>query len=378
MLAAIALYVQRSGSAIWSPYLYAEDGSVFLQQQLLQGVSAVVTPFAGYLHLVPRLTAMLAAPFGAVHAPEVYALCALLVMVWTAITIAMCRLSYAWLLPVLMFLVPHNGEVFGTITNAQWLMACALPLIALTPAPESRAARFNQLVFVFTASLTGPFCVFAAPLFLYRWWRVADVHGTRLAWIVLASAALQMAVAASSYAPFEGETQPWHLALTLLDKWFGILAHGWYSESPWKLLLTMLMVGLLVGLCLRRQALPLNLGLMLFGATILAAAWWKFLPGHSAHFDWPDMSDRYAFVPRVMAMWVLASGLFASNVRGWVIASSVALTLCVVKIDSHGLGWWEKHNWEPLPWREQAALIDAGQAIEIPINPPPYSVDLRR
>jgi len=56
---AIFIIAVRRIDQILNPQLWAEDGVIFLQEQLSLGFSAIFTPYAGYLHLLPRLNAFI-------------------------------------------------------------------------------------------------------------------------------------------------------------------------------------------------------------------------------------------------------------------------------------------------------------------------------
>lgn len=374
-IVAMGLYVHRVGTALWRPYLYAEDGKVFLQEQLLLGTDALLTPFAGYVHAVPRLTALIASPFSAVWAPTIYAWINLGVMVWVVLTIAFCRLPYAWVLALLLFTVPHTGEVFGTITNAQWIMACALPLIAMTATPASFANRVNQRVFIALAGLSGPFSLFALPLFAWRVFERRDRHAIWLAALGATAALVQIISVANNYVSFAGDREPMHLALTILDRWAGNLAYGWRSDTWYALLLTFCYGAIVLALAWWSTQRRLNMALLFFIALILVSIWLKFMPGHSRHLDFPTVDDRYFYVPKVLTLWILAGALYAS--AHWKkIVGMLALVLSIGAVENGGLEWWRKYIYPHKPWTEQARNIDAGYAVDIPINPEPYSVQL--
>lgn len=373
VLLGLGLYIRRVRSALWEPFLWAEDGKVFLQEQLIHGIGAVTIPFAGYLHAVPRLTALVASPFSATLAPAIYAGVNLGVMAWTLLTIAFCRISYAPLLAVFLFLVPHTGEVFGTITNAQWVMACALPLIAMTEAPSTRFARGNQLVFLILAGLSGPFSIFAFPIFVWRFIRHKDGHSVRLFAIAATVALIQLLTTISNYVSFQGEREPLHLALTILDRWIGALANGWRSDDLNSSLVTAIFGLALLVLAWCSKYRQLNLAFLFLAGAVLASTWLKFMPDHSRHLDEMGTDDRYFYIPKVMAFWVLAGALSQAE-RVKQIAAAALLILSVVNVKHGDYNWWRKHTHPPKPWAVPALDIDRGKAVDIPINPTPYSV----
>lgn len=375
VLIAVALYVHRVRTAIWHPYLYAEDGVVFLQDQLINGPRAFIIPFAGYLHAVPRLTAFIASFFSATWAPAMYAGITAIFMLWTALTIAACRLPYAYLLAALLFAVPHTGEVLGTITNAQWVMACALPLILMTETPASLLNRINQCVFVVLAGLSGPFSIFVAPLSVWRLIKHRDPHSVLLSGLGIAAALIQLATLIPNYVAFHGEREPVHLAITILDRWLGSLAIGWRSESIPEMALTAAFGCVLLFLAWRSSERKLNLAFLLTTCAVLASAWLKFMPAHSRHLDYPAMDDRYFYLPKVMTFWILAGAIYTcEGKKRWLAALCLALGLLSVRHGEHD--WWRKYIYPKQEWTTYARDIDAGRAVKIIINPAPYTVTI--
>ena len=57
--ACFLLVCLRRPDALLNAQLVAEDGVTFFREQLLLGSGAVATPYNGYLHLLPRLVALL-------------------------------------------------------------------------------------------------------------------------------------------------------------------------------------------------------------------------------------------------------------------------------------------------------------------------------
>ncbi|MGA2654651.1 MAG: hypothetical protein ABSF18_01560, partial [Gammaproteobacteria bacterium] len=53
----ICIFLRFSTEYSVSDYLWAEDGQVFLTQALQMGLNSLWEPYAGYLHLYPRLFA---------------------------------------------------------------------------------------------------------------------------------------------------------------------------------------------------------------------------------------------------------------------------------------------------------------------------------
>ena len=291
-LTAACLLLLRVTDVYLHPQFWAEDGGIFFQQQKTMGAAALVEPYAGYLHLVPRLTAIIASAFPSRYAPALYNCAALAFTVWSAVTIASARYRFAWLGGLLLVAVPHQwGEVLGTITNIQWLLAPALAVVVATPTPLRPVARANQVVFTVCAALSGPFSILAVPLCAARLWTERDRHSVVLAAIVVASAATQLTEAALTYERVAGVSAPFMAALTLLDRWFGTLASGHMARSfPAVKALAVMVAAYGLALAFLRERV--HFSLLAFSALMMAATWLKYLHGYPDYFDRGWYADR--------------------------------------------------------------------------------------
>jgi hypothetical protein len=264
-----------------------------------------------------------------------------------------------------MLLVPHTGEAFATITGTQWLLAPAMALALATPAPETRWAKVNQFLFVVLAAFTGPFSVFAVPLALWRLWRDRSRYSVALAIVVLVAALVQLSVATSSLGLVKGATpEPFALALTLADRWFGELAHGSpQTRSLWQALATAIVVAAAASSLFIKERRATFALLFCFVLLSLAATEVRFV-NHRLwrHFMDAGGYDRYFYLPRLVAIWSIALLILDFRLRSLLgVAAAILIVL--------NFPFWAKRPLPRLPWKEPAAQIDRGEAARIPINP---------
>ncbi|SMD20333.1 hypothetical protein [Rhizobium sp. RU36D] len=371
------LYSRTSGH-LHNAQFWAEDGAVFFKDAFITDGTTIALPFAGYLHFMPRFTAEAASLFPSASAPAIYVWAAFAVSVWAVLVVAASRLPGAPFLAAVMLMVPHTGEVLATITNVQWICAAALTAVACSPSPSGRLNRANQVVFTFAASLSGPFSVFIGPVAVARAWRFRDPFSILIASIICGAAALQFYMVLHHYAAFEGEKHALHLALTLIDRVFGTLTHGWRSETPGELMLVAAVIAILFLLLSIKEIRWYWWCFAFVFAASLASTWTKFAPGMSMHFDWPSMDDRYFFVPRLLVVWSFAMALVVASMF-WRAISALCLGVCLLAgLYTHDHDWWNKRPLEPMSWRAEAMRLDQGQSVSIPINPPPYTVTIQR
>jgi hypothetical protein len=153
-------------------HVWAEDGARFL----LDGVkepffSNLITPYGGYLHVLPRLSAELVAalPLGwaavgfAVSAAVPRALVALITFAASAGYLRSTALRVA--LAALVIVLPvGNSEPLGNVSNLHWFLLYGLFWVLLW----RDAPRVPALVFVAVAALSSPLAFLLAPLALLR------------------------------------------------------------------------------------------------------------------------------------------------------------------------------------------------------------------
>jgi hypothetical protein len=139
----LAALIARRPDALCLPQFWAEDGPVFFQPAFDgRGAAALLEPYAGYLHLFPRLVAW---AWAATTAPPEYTP---LVFNATALLVAgVC----VWLftLPLGRALLPSDGlrlalallfvlanpavETYGNLTNLHWWMALGSVVVLSVP-----------------------------------------------------------------------------------------------------------------------------------------------------------------------------------------------------------------------------------------------------
>jgi hypothetical protein len=174
ILASAVQLVRAPGLAPWQ-VLWAEDGTVFLQQAL-DGpfLQTLGTPYAGYLHVVPRLLAEPATWFAPGAATPILAICAALTasllaaFVWVASrSVFTTRPVRALVVVLFLFATPATFEFVGTIANLHWygLLACFFALLH-RPAGEREGAATAAVVAL--AALSDPMVALLLPLLLFR------------------------------------------------------------------------------------------------------------------------------------------------------------------------------------------------------------------
>ncbi|RUQ08895.1 hypothetical protein [Curtobacterium sp. HSID17257] len=158
--------------------VWAEDGDVFFSEHLeLGSVDSLLHPYAGYLHLLPRLVVDLA-----FHRPiEQYAVtvagasCVVAGIVVAAVFVLSADVVRAWPLRLLLAAVPvilpiAPIEVLGNAANLHWLMLLLVPWV-FTARVRTWWGSAAVAVLALFAVLTEPQALLFVPLLAVAWWR---------------------------------------------------------------------------------------------------------------------------------------------------------------------------------------------------------------
>lgn len=377
LLGLAALLALRKPDALLNPQLWAEDGSVFLVEQEQLGAAAILQPYMGYLHLLPRLTAWSAAQWlDPAWWPAWYNGIAFLVWCGVLARTLSPRLPLPhrpWL-ALAVIAGPQTGEILGTITNAQWVTALLLVQQALLRRPETAAQRLGDLLVVAAAGLTGPFAAALLPLFAWKWWRERDRDALAALLVAGGTAAWQLAhlLPAAGAAGAPGDPLQALVIVTRRLLIWPFLGPGAAHGLPAGVIAG---AGLAVGTALLASVLRPHprreVRLRLLGAAglLLAAGVLRTRPD-----AWPQddliFADRYFFLPRLLLVWLVILELDAvPRLAAW--GARLALAAYVLL---------------PLPrfilpaapdyrWREHCGAIRAGTPARIPILPPDWILD---
>jgi len=168
--------VLRRPDVVTNPQFWAEDGHFwFADAHNLGPWTSLIRPQDGYIQTLARLTGVVSLPFGLRAAPYVFNLVALIVQILPAFLVITSRFERAipsrrvrFLLGAVYIAIP-NFEVHGNVTNAQWHLALlAFMILAAAPSRLRRWRVFDIGVLVL-AGLSGPFVFLLAPVALVRW-----------------------------------------------------------------------------------------------------------------------------------------------------------------------------------------------------------------
>lgn len=184
--------------------VWAEDGRIFLEDAYDDPAGSLTEPYAGYLHVVPRLLAWLAAALPASLAAEALAVAAALVTAALAAVVfiasrghvaaPLARLAVA--APVVLAPLAQ-GEVPNSIANLHWPALYASCWVLLWN-PRGRGGRWTVVLVLALTALSDLLVVALLPLALLRLRAVPGWTGRAPALALGGGVALQVFVKATA------------------------------------------------------------------------------------------------------------------------------------------------------------------------------------
>ncbi|PHX73395.1 MAG: hypothetical protein CK548_01335 [Opitutia bacterium] len=387
---ALALFLRKPDSLL-VPQLYAEDGSIFLTQNDLVGFRALLEPYMGYLHTIPRLIAWLASRLlDPMWWPAFYNATAF------ALWLAVVARSFSPRLPVppslrpwlalAFFLGPQTGEVLFSITNLQWVVAFLLIEQAFIAAPTTTTQRVADLALVALLGLTGPFIIALGPLFAWRWWRAYRdpaiprsqlfAPGTQLA-LASACAAVQIWFVWRTgphftFPPFN----PSHFFTVVGQR---LLIYPVFGDDLARRLphAFLALGGLLPALAILLWALRphprrlLRAQLVAAFLAMMVAGVYRSRPD-TWHLENLVFADRYFYLPRVLLAWLLILEFdTAQRAVAWS-ARALLLACAVVHLKGYRLPAGPDYH-----WAQHVDPIRRGVPANIPTLPENWNLEYR-
>ena len=177
MVAALVVVFTRLPGALLHPQFFAEDGWVWYQQAYnLHGWPSLWLPQAGFLQMLPRLTAAISLLFPMQWAPLVLNLVGAVVQVLPVAALLSRRCAPWGPLPVRLLMaalylaIPNAPEVHIVLTNAMWHLAVLQALLAFSVPPLQWRGRVADLTVFGVGCVSGPFSILLLPGMLAWWW----------------------------------------------------------------------------------------------------------------------------------------------------------------------------------------------------------------
>jgi hypothetical protein len=368
--AAAAILFLRRPIAFLHPQFFAEDGAVFFLQAETSPWASVFRPYSGYLHLGLRLVALAASPLDPRWIPLVYFAASIAAFLALILALFSPRLGLPrpWILALGIVLVPHSGEVFDNLTNAQWLSGLGLLVLAVARDPEGPRGRALDVGFAAVAGLTGVFSIVLAPLFVARAAARRTPDAFWLAAVIVVAALVQdYEINTSGFAPDAAAPAALHVAATFGNRvWLGVLMTPHASDRvPMGVRSAVGLAGFLLLLLLvssGRENRPKRAAMASALLLVFAAAVYKFR-GMLGSLDSGYDGDRYFFIPKVCLIWILI--LHIGRASSWRWPARVLLAAVL----ANACAGFPFERWENYDWPLWARRIQEEDRVVVPINP---------
>lgn len=387
----------KSNDALTLPQFWAEDATVFFTDQYGRVLPQLFTPYAGYLLVIPRLVAWIAAWLPVAKAPLVYNAAAILLSTM-AITYTCSRLrSYvpAWIVALSMLAVPTNGEIFGTITNVQWFLQFAMAACCLAPVEPttSRVTLWFRAFLVMLIALTGPFstllllviCAITAVGWLTARTRIDPFNGALSGFIAsrdwhsiaaMSIGGIVQALVIISYP--EAQRMAGMAPLWVLDTTFTelvpshIFGSDFLTGTSW-----LLLYGLLIGRLLLTRSVDGNARLTVLGfvAFSIVETFVPMLRMTDPGALVPLNGDRYFYLVKVVWWWAVWLALSGQALRSRVNATAMTTALiCLFALTN--AQHLRRQLFKDLDWKGQSAQLGQPGPHAIPVNPYDWKIEV--
>lgn len=346
--------------------LWAEDGNIFMNEAAHSAAASILSPYAGYLHVWPRLFSLMATLVPISIIPIVLSAGWAIGLSLTFAIIIKRFDSHAvplWLTLSSLLLVglqPTNSETYFTITNTQWFLSVGLAVLILLEGLERNS--WIDYIFLAAMSLTGPFCIVLAPVVLIKLLIQPDKPDLKFYTIYFICTLLQLTIFAYSGRATEGTMDPniWNWITTL--KTFFLFGQPEYKIpiAFWAFYLIGAIYTIIRGAKADTHRLMLSFLLLLSAALFYLSGVWshKFNPTILN----PQGGGARYFVPAYGLIIVTIGLLFKSNRVIACIALSLMTVVC-----------WKlflPFDRSDLQFAAYSKFSEAEDNILIPINPP--------
>jgi len=386
----LLVLAHQGNDALTFPQFWAEDGSVFFQQQLGHSIPILFGPHAGYLHWVPRLVTWAASAAPYADQPAIMNGVAWLIAGWALAFTARRMTPYVplWVTLAIIAFSVTRGEQNGTITNVQWFLQFALITMVFAPAARPMNRRLMFMVTLLMA-LSGPFSIpisgmlaaFMALAFAWPQRYRGTAHAELAAWLdrldrpaiaaLVAGALLQALTLIVAPRPTGAHGGWWSAFTALMEGVLPVHILGEFVIMPvgWLFIYTCIGVLFFTGRGVAIEAKIVIFAMAALGIGLALAGLVELPRPFDLSFGY---GDRYYLLARFAFWWVLYA-CFASHWPDKVQAGGAVVML----VAFFGAVSPNLHQRWPMPdmgWDEKAAELKQPGHHFIPINPYPFFI----
>jgi hypothetical protein len=177
-IASFIIVVSRRPDSLFNAQFYAEDGVIwFAQAYNTSAIQALFIPYAGYLHLFPRLFAGLAVglDLDILYVPLFLNIVAICIKILPVLFFLSSRFPFSRAIKLYVSLLylglPGAWEVHANISNAYLHLALLAFMVLIAQPARTRKWQIFDIAILVLSALTGPFCIFLLPVAAYCYYK---------------------------------------------------------------------------------------------------------------------------------------------------------------------------------------------------------------
>lgn len=368
VLAALVVLYMRSPITFTHPQMWGEDAFLFHASRFI-GWTSVSIAWAGYLATAQFLVALLASYFNPVYAAAIYCYAAValtLAVVWF-VTSPRLDMPCKPLLAIAVVIVPMGHEELGTLTNIQWILPIGVFALLFMRAAKWSVILWLEVAFTGISSLSGPFSIFFAPLFIWTTLFTRDGLNRRrlivLTIVDLLGALIQLGVIArhpGAVSQGVSTQYSWMLWVDLpFWQWMSDFGPAIIFKGASCTALALLCLAIAVLLAVRRPYRTQKIFMLLFGVAMAVAGMYKFRAGLATQLG----SQRYFYAGSVFALWFICCLAARAALRKLLIGLVVLLELLVLPAVAN-----TPRSPDDTEWPVWAGYISSGLPVIIPTS----------
>lgn len=348
LLALLAVMSLRQPDKLYTPQFWAEDGPVFYLDGEYHKSASLLRPYNGYWHLYPRAVALVGTKLPVRQLPAFYAWAAIAATVGALLAVLSARLSDRASVRAAMvtavLLAPFTGELWLTLTNAQWFGALLLVALLAAPSPATAAGAVAWTLGGIVMGLSGPFATLLWPCAALRtWWYRDRWSGWVLVLFSVCAAATMVALIGhprgGGVAAMPDRLMPLLFFVLSRKKALVVAAAG----------IALFGTGLAHGV--RHRQWPL-VACSIAGALVTAST--------IATVPIELLTPRYLFIPWAIGTWTALMLAERGYRAAWLaIAAAVVVSLAGLRLPPL----------QPYPWARDAACLEREPVCDVIVNP---------
>ncbi|MET0445020.1 MAG: hypothetical protein ABW151_10645 [Pseudorhodoplanes sp.] len=372
LLVVLAILYWRTPITFTNPQFWAEDG-IFYAFAMNDGWASLGKIIAGYLTVIQLLVAVLVSYFDPVWAPTLfnYTAVALTLLCAWIVTSPRLDLPAKPLLAIAPVIGPMGYEEVGTMCNVQWILPVGAFALPFTRPAASRWILIAEAVFIALTSLSGPFSILMAPLFIWRVYATRDAERHRLVIltaIVVVSAIIQLGLMATHpamvNAPAPYDVTLWaNLPMKQIAAAFGP-PYFWF-QGPTGVWISIACVAAAAALSFVGPYRSQKLFMLYLGLVIAYAGMLKFRDSLASL----EAASRYFYAGGVFAMWFIC----CLTIRLRYVAFAVVLYCQIQLVPLIANTPRDRIDYE---WKKWALTIRPDKTTHIPISPAGWSITI--